>query len=655
MSCSLTRALFLPCALILAALLHLWLGSEISASQQIDLLFGATAETPQDFQFLQSALPRLCMALIIGATLGLAGSLLQQLTQNRLLSPMTLGTSSGAWLSLLVLTLLVPQFASEHRDLAALIGAGAATVIVFLLAGRLGFSGLPIVLSGMAINLLFAAIAAALILLNDQYAQPLFVWSSGDLAQVSWDKVIWLLPRLLWPLPLLFLAPRVLTLLRLGEQGARARGMNLLPIFALFLLLALWYSAVAVAAAGIVGFIGLLTPNLARIAGMRRAGSELAMSPLLGALLLTATDSLAMFASQGGILVPSGATAALIGAPMLVWLLRKGEGGQIEEKPWSIQREPSRFTLPLLILFGLVSGAGAIFLDHLQDGWMLAVPEPIIWQLRWPGVLTALSAGTGLAVAGVILQRLIRNPLASPDILGISAGATLAIIIGAVSGQVINSPGMIFNALAGSLGVLALLLLLNARQQFSPGRLAMIGISLAALMEACLQLVMTQGGDRAFALLSWMQGATYLVTGDKALMLFIGCMFCLGITLFGERALTLLSISETVARGRGLATGAARTVLLAVVGLVCALVTALVGPIAFIGLLAPHLASLLGARGVRQHLLYAALIGSGVMLLSEALSRTLIPPSTLPVGSLTSIIGGSYFVYLLSRRRFASA
>lgn len=250
------------------------------------------------------------------------------------------------------------------------------------------------------------------------------------------------------------------------------------------------------------------------------------------------------------------------------------------------------------------------------------------------------------------MQRLIRNPLASPDILGISAGASLVIIAGAILGQSIGSWQMIFNALAGSLAVLGLLLLFSLSGKFSAARVAMIGIALSALMDALLQLILTQGGDDAFALMSWMQGATYLVTGPRSLFLLAGVLLCTGATLALSRGITLLGISDAVASARGLPTRQIRALLLLLVGLICALITALVGPLAFIGLLAPHLATLLGARAIRSHLLFATLIGSIVLLLAQALSHTLIAPLTLPVGALTSIIGGTYFIFLLARRRF---
>ncbi|OXS15396.1 hypothetical protein CGX12_09150, partial [Zobellella denitrificans] len=167
-------------------------------------------------------------------------------------------------------------------------------------------------------------LASGLVLLNDQYTRNLFIWGAGDLAQTDWHWVLWLLPRLLpVAVALALFAPRPLTLLRLGDDAARARGLSLWPVLLALLVAALWLSSLAITAVGLIGFIGLLTPNMARFFGARTARDELLVSTLLGGLLLLATDAIALgFSRVSTDLVPSGAAAALIGAPALLWLLR---------------------------------------------------------------------------------------------------------------------------------------------------------------------------------------------------------------------------------------------------------------------------------------------------------------------------------------------
>ncbi|MGA4532677.1 Fe(3+)-hydroxamate ABC transporter permease FhuB [Ectopseudomonas chengduensis] len=651
-----SRHLLTLLALLPLALLHLWLAADLDPFE----LWAMLASAEHSFEFLQvqlSALPRLSMALLTGAALGLSGSLLQQITQNRLVSPMTIGASSGAWLGLVLATLLVPIFAASHGHWAALLGALLAVGLVLLIAGRSGIGGLPLVLGGMAMNLLLGALAAGLVLINNQYTQGLFVWGAGDLAQIDWHWVQWLWPKLLLALPVLILAPRPLSLLQLGGDAAQGRGLALWPVMLVLFLAALWLCSVSITAVGLIGFIGLLTPNLAKMLGARTARDELCYSALLGALLLLATDALALLANRvSGQLVPSGAAAALIGAPVLLWLARRHLAAE-DPRGLQLPRGAERFgwrSALWVALLAVLALTVALGLARGVDGWHLQWPSALVWSLRWPRVLTAASAGAGLAISGLLLQRLLRNPLASPDILGLSAGATLAVML-----ALIVFGGAVFGAVAplaafvGSLAVLAVLMLLGRRHHYSPALMALLGISLGALLNAALQFVLAKGSGDSFALLGWLAGSTYRATPAQALWLTVGVLLFGALALLFQRALTLIGIGDGVAASRGLNVPRLRLVLLVLVALLCALVTSLLGPVAFLGLLAPHIAVMLGARRVLPQLLLAASLGAVLMLLADWVGRTLIFPLQIPVGIVASVLCGSYFVYLLIRGRLA--
>jgi iron complex transport system permease protein len=643
-------------ALLLMILIHLQIGSSLSITQQWQALFDTTNLEFAFLQFHDAALPRVVMAILVGAALGLSGSLLQQLTQNRLVSPMTIGSASGAWLGLVCATLIAPELAAEHGEWPALLGAMAAVCIVLVIAGRAGIAGLPIVLAGMAMNLLLGALASGLVMLNDQYARNLFLWGAGDLAQMDWHWVIWLLPKLAVGVLILAFAQRPLTLLRLGGEGAQARGMSLWPVMLALFLASLWLTSVSITAVGLIGFIGLLTPNLAKLFGARTAFDELLYSTVLGALLLLATDALAVLASQWTVnLVPSGAAAALIGAPALLWLSRRRLSAE-DQRGLTLPGKIDRRITPL----GWLLIAGATLLIILltlsfapsAHGWTLQWPSSLVWSLRWPRTLTAASAGFGLAIAGVILQRLLRNPLASPDILGLSAGATLALLMSAfVMGGTIQTAGGPLAAFAGSMLVLAVLLLFGRRHQYAPGMLALVGISLMALLDAVLQFALAKGTADSFAIMGWLAGSTYRVSSSQAIWLCAGVLIIGSTSLLFHRGLSLISIGDGVALGRGLSLTRLRIVLLVLVSLLCALVTSVMGPVAFLGLLAPHIAAILGARKVLPQLLLAATLGSVVMLVADWIGRVMIYPLQMPVGIMASVLCGIYFICLLAKQR----
>lgn len=640
----------------LLSIWHLQIANPPQLDMQWQLISGQPATEFAHIQYLYSSLPRVVMALLCGAVMGLVGSILQQLFQNPLVSPMTLGAASGAWLGVLVINMLTPSLVVTYGVWAAMAGALAAMMLVMTIAGRNGFRGLPVILAGMAVNLLLGAIASGLILLFDQYARNLFIWGAGDLAQTDWHWLQWLLPKL-WPLPLLaLLAVRPLTLLRLGDSTAQSRGMNLIPVMLALLLVCLWLTASVITAVGLIGFIGLITPNLARMLGARRVADEIWYSILLGALLLLLTDGLAVqFSQWSQDVVPSGAAAALVGAPALIWLAMKKLSTAEARTRQATASGRSLQPFPVIALILLLStGIGlSLCLAPGLSGWQFGWPGELVLSLRWPRLLAALSAGVGLAIAGVILQRLIRNPLASPDILGLSAGATLTLVICAtLFGGSIRDAGSGV-ALGGCLLILLVLFFLGRRHHYAPGILALMGISLAALLDAVVQFSLARGGQDTTAIVGWLAGSTYQVTASQSLWLLVTTLGISAISLFAHRLVTLISIGDDFAASRGLHVTKTRLGLLLLASMLCAQVTSVLGPIAFIGLLAPHMASMLGARKVISQLLLAAGFGALLMVVADWLGRVAIYPMQLPAGVLASVVGGSYFIWLLARRRLS--
>ncbi|EKF9974762.1 Fe(3+)-hydroxamate ABC transporter permease FhuB [Vibrio cholerae] len=638
---------------LLLALVSVQWGHNLTLNEQWQLVLGhQAAQSFAQVNFIYAQLPRAVMAIVVGAVLGLVGSLMQQLTQNRLTSPLTLGTSSGAWLGLIIVNIWFSDWVADYSALAAMAGALLAFALIISIAGLRNLTGLPLVVSGMVVNILLGSIATALVLLNEEFAQNVFMWGAGDLAQNGWEWLTWLLPRLTLVFPLLLFAPRVLTLLRLGHEGAAARGLAVLPAFLLLMAGGIWLVSASITAVGVIGFIGLLTPNIARSLGARTPKMELYSSALLGALLLLATDILAMWLSVWAEeVVPSGITAAVIGAPALIWFSRRQLQAQdsLSISLSSHRRSPSRWAVMLI--------AAALFLAlGLHIGWQMesaswALPSEFQWPLRWPRMLTALFAGVGLAIAGTLLQRLIYNPLASPDILGVSSGATFALVFASLFlGQSLQSTHWM-TALLGSAAVLVVLLLLGRRHHYAPSSLILTGIAITALLEALVQFTLAKGTGDSYQILLWLSGSTYRVTGEQALLLSVGVV---GLTLLAlglSRWLTLISIGRGFASARGLSASRASLVLLILVALLCALVTATMGPVSFVGLIAPHMAMMLGAQRAPSQLLLAALVGGTLMLWADWLGQALLFPAQIAAGTLVAIIGGSYFLLLLLSQR----
>jgi ferric hydroxamate transport system permease protein len=413
-----------------------------------------------------------------------------------------------------------------------------------------------------------------------------------------------------------------------------------------------------VSAVGIIGFIGLLAPNIARLTGARTTGDEVLRSMLLGALVLVLADGLALAArSFTRDMVPTGASAALIGAPALI-LLASGRMRATDHAAYRGPEGARRLWPALLPLLGggvALLFLGAVLLGPTAGGWSLAGPADLAFSLRWPRAVAALAAGAGMALSGVILQRLLRNPLASPDVIGISSGASLALVGALVLfGTSIHEAGAPV-AMLGSLAVLALLIAIGRRNQGAPALVALAGISLAATLDALMQFVLASGGEETYMVVGWLAGTTFRVSGAEALVLLGSVAALAGVAFTLSRWLTLLGAGDAVAGGRGLAVEGARLALLVLAAVLAALVTAMVGPVAFVGLVAPHLAALLGARRAPEQIATALLIGICLFLAADWIGRTALYPRQLPAGAVASMLGGAYLAVLLARRRAVGA
>ncbi|MEK2098397.1 Fe(3+)-hydroxamate ABC transporter permease FhuB [Vibrio parahaemolyticus] len=640
----------------LLSLLSLQIDTSLSLSEQWQLFTQPeSASEFRDVFFMQSQLPRLSITLLVGAMLGLTGSLMQQLTQNNLTSPLTLGTSSGAWLALVIVNIWFVDWVADYSAFAAMAGALVAFGLIISIAGVRNMTGLPLVVSGMVINILLGSIATALIILNAQFAQNIFMWGAGDLSQYSWDWFEWLLPRSTVAIVILIVAPRILTLMKLGQEGAAARGLAVLPAFGALMGMGIWLVSASITAVGIISFIGLLTPNIARAMGARTPRDELISSMLLGAALLLITDSAAIYLSL--LLeetIPSGVAAAAIGAPALIWFTRKKltATDQLNLSMSQGKTALSNAAVWGIAVMGIIGILAYSFVTHGINGIEFAIPGEFQWQLRWPRMISAISVGVALSIAGIILQRIVYNPLASPDILGVSSGATFAIII---TGVMVGSALAVFNwgvAFLGSLTVLMLLLIIGKRSHFNPSNFVLSGIALSALLQALVQFALAQGSGESYKILLWLTGSTYRVTSTSALMLLIAVLVLLAIVFALSRWLTLISIGRAFSDARGLNPSSANRILLVIVALLCAFSTATVGPVSFVGLVAPHMAMMLGARKVKEQLFVGSLIGATLMVWADWLGQIAIYPSQIAAGTLVAIIGSTYFLFLMLKSKF---
>lgn len=298
----------------------------------------------------------------------------------------------------------------------------------------------------------------------------------------------------------------------------------------------------------------------------------------------------------------------------------------------------------------VVATALGLFFGQGAEGWFWLPPNDWdVLQWRLPRVLAAAASGVMLAIAGTILQRLSANPMASPEVLGISGGCAIALIL---SIFLLPSPSNMMLVSIGTLGAFATLVILigiNRQSGFLPERLLLTGVAISALFDAVRSVMLAGGDPRGQQVIAWLAGSTYYVDLVSALVVsVIALLLILAASLF-TRWLDLLPLGAPTARALGVTLNRARLSLLLLVALLTACATLVVGPLSFVGLLAPHMARLAGFSRARMHLLGAALIGSLLMVLADWAGRQLIFPYDMPAGLVASLIGGAYFMWGLRK------
>ena len=302
-------------------------------------------------------------------------------------------------------------------------------------------------------------------------------------------------------------------------------------------------------------------------------------------------------------------------------------------------------SLAVLILFPMI-GMTDIFSD--PSGM------DILFKLRIPRVLTAFLAGAALAASGMIFQALFRNPLATPFTLGISGGAALGATIYIRFGAPLLMLGISGTSLAGFLGAAGAVMLVygltRMKSSFTSSTLLLAGIAVN-LFFSSLILLMQYFSDpgETFRMIRWLMGSFSVVGFSTPTNLAVFTAIGIGITAFLTREMNLLLTGEELASARGVSVEKTKKLLFLAASLMTGAAVAFCGPIAFVGLMVPHIGRKLIGSDHRKLFPAVLFFGGGFMVLCDGLARILVAPVEMPVGLITSLLGGPFFIWLLIR------
>jgi iron complex transport system permease protein len=308
-----------------------------------------------------------------------------------------------------------------------------------------------------------------------------------------------------------------------------------------------------------------------------------------------------------------------------------------------------------ILLLTIACGiAVALRLMAGSNGWGLA-SDPAIHQLRLDRVYIGALVGASLGLSGALLQSLLRNPLASPDLMGLSAGAGFAVTLRTwQAGSLLGASAAAFPALIGAMGALIFVWFLSQRRGIiDPITMILVGVILSVILGAATMLVVSLMPDRGFSVSRWMMGTLREQVDPTTL---IACALILltvvGWSISAARSFDVMSLGEDEAKSIGVSVSVIRAGQFIGAGVLTAISIVLAGPIGFVGLVCPHLVRLLAGPGHRTLVIGSVLCGIALVVGADTLVRA-IPTDAgrIPIGVITSLIGGPMFLVMLLRMR----
>ncbi|MCG3402574.1 iron chelate uptake ABC transporter family permease subunit [Staphylococcus massiliensis] len=307
--------------------------------------------------------------------------------------------------------------------------------------------------------------------------------------------------------------------------------------------------------------------------------------------------------------------------------------------------------ITLLLIFSLLSlGFGAVYMSPVKVIQELFNNSSfILKEYRIPRLLLGFIVGAAIAISGAVIQGVVRNPLASPDVIGITKGASLTAVI-----VIILFPAAPLFALpvASFIGALLVSILLSFQiswKGINGSRLALIGMAIGAIAMAIVQFLLIRHPMEANIALVWLTGSLFGRSMDYVYAILPWFIITVPLIIYFSKKLDILNLGDEVAIGLGAKTRQIKMVLLLLAVMLSGASIAVVGGLSFLGLIAPHI-----ARGIVGHrhihiVTMSGLIGALLIIVSDALARGIHPPLDIPVGVIIAIVGAPYFLYILRK------
>ena len=310
------------------------------------------------------------------------------------------------------------------------------------------------------------------------------------------------------------------------------------------------------------------------------------------------------------------------------------------------------FAVAMLLLIDILIGMSDIGIKEIIDSiisYSGSKQDLIIRTVRLPRVLLCILIGASMAISGLIMQNLTRNPLASPQILGINSGATLSVVVIMVFFPLLGYKAKILGAFLGA-GVIGLFVhVIGTVKNLSPLKITLVGISIQLFLSSITKSIMLFNESKTSDLVFWRIGGVHHAQFIHIMAILPWFILSIVLTILISNSMDTLKMGDSVAISLGENVKLTKTVATIVVILLSSSSVAIAGPISFVGLITPHIISKLGGRNFRQNFILCGIYGANLLLLSDIISKILKYPYESPVGIVTSFIGAVFYIFLANK------
>ncbi|MGL5328494.1 MAG: FecCD family ABC transporter permease [Peptostreptococcaceae bacterium] len=308
----------------------------------------------------------------------------------------------------------------------------------------------------------------------------------------------------------------------------------------------------------------------------------------------------------------------------------------------------------LALLLVLLSTIGSVDLSFSEIISALVnddnkVVSTIVYKMRLPRNILAALVGANLAVAGILLQSVMKNSLADPGITGVSTGASVAAIVILLTLPQYTNLLPIAAFVGGAIACI-LVFLMAYKNGIHPGRIVLAGVAVNTILGGIISFLSTMYSDRIQSAMLWLNGSLATKTWVDVEMLFVYSIIALTASLFLIRSANVLQLGDDAATNLGFNVNLTRFIICAVAVFLAAISTSVVGVISFVGLIVPHISRMIMGSDHKYNIPFSMVLGSIVLLVADTLGRTIGGAIEIPVGVIMSIVGGPFFLYLLRKK-----